>query len=280
MSRPQYQAVTPSKVSPPRSNVTPYTASKDHVRRLESARGMQRGKSFMAEKASATADFGGKNISYFAGVALLINNITGPGVPQLPNIFAEAGWLVPTIIILVVRAPSASAAEAPARVPASSPAADPVMHPPAPAHPRHTQIWVMTSLSTVMYCEAMRKIPGNEHFRGRIEFTTIVKYYFGDCAYVCAQIGLNGALQSLNIISVIQSAQVMDNTISTIWGALASPPACRFFAGSCCCRFAPRHATPERERDELAGQKAPPPWLLRRHSPRSPRSLYDVRART
>jgi hypothetical protein len=249
MSRPQYQAVTPSKVSPPRSNVTPYTASKDHVRRLESARGMQRGKSFMAEKASATADFGGKNISYFAGIALLINNITGPGVPQLPNIFAEAGWLVPTIIILVVRAPSASAAEAPARVPASSPAPDPVMHPPAPAHPRHTQIWVMTSLSTVMYCEAMRKIPGNEHFRGRIEFTTIVKYYFGDCAYVCAQIGLNGALQSLNIISVIQSAQVMDNTISTIWGALAGPPACRCFAGSCCCRSAPRHA---RERRRLS----------------------------
>jgi hypothetical protein len=76
----------------------------------------------------------------------------------------------------------------------------------------------MTSLSTVMYCEAMRKIPGNEHFRGRIEFTTIVKYYFGDCAYVCAQIGLNGALQSLNIISVIQSAQQMDNAISTVWG--------------------------------------------------------------
>lgn len=99
----------------------------------------------------------------------------------------------------------------------------------------------MTSTSTVMYCEAMRKIPGNEHFRGaraptgptcflwwpslllvaasgRIEFTTIVKYYFGDCAYVCAQIGLNGALQSLNIISVIQSAQQMDNAISTVWG--------------------------------------------------------------
>ena len=77
---------------------------------------------------------------------------------------------------------------------------------------------------------------------GRIEFTTIVKYYFGDCAYACAQIGtartfastthfpipstekclwaagLNGALQSLNIISVIQSAQQMDNAISTVWG--------------------------------------------------------------
>lgn len=67
-------------------------------------------------------------IRYFAGIALLINNITGPGVPQLPNMFAEAGWLLPTILIIA--------------------------------------IWIMTSTSTVMYCEAMRKIPGNEHFRG------------------------------------------------------------------------------------------------------------------
>lgn len=129
MSRPQYRSVTtPSKVAPPRSDTTPYTAAKDHVRRLESARDMQRGKSFMVEKAEATQGFGGKNISYFAGIALLINNITGPGVPQLPNMFAEAGWLQPTILIIA--------------------------------------IWLMTSTSTVMYCEAMRKIPGNEHFRG------------------------------------------------------------------------------------------------------------------
>jgi hypothetical protein len=64
----------------------------------------------------------------------------------------------------------------------------------------------------------MRKIPGNEHFRSRIEYTSIVDYYFGRKAYIAAQIGLNGALQSLNIISVIQSAQVMDNAISAMFG--------------------------------------------------------------
>lgn len=64
----------------------------------------------------------------------------------------------------------------------------------------------------------MRKIPGNEHFRDRIEYTSIVDYYFGRKAYLAAQVGLNGALQSLNIISVIQSAQVMDNAISAMFG--------------------------------------------------------------
>lgn len=124
-------------------------------------------------------DFGGgKTIGMFASVALLINNITGPGVPQLPNMFAEAGWLVPTLVFLA--------------------------------------IWAMSSLSTTMYCEAMRRIPGNENFKGRIEYTTIVKHYFGNAAYWASQVGLNGALQSLNIISIIQSAQVMDALVMYI----------------------------------------------------------------
>ena len=55
----------------------------------------------------------------------------------------------------------------------------------------------------------MRSIPGNENFRGRVEYSTVVGYYFGRRWYIAAQIGLNGALQALNIISVIQSAQVI-----------------------------------------------------------------------
>jgi len=125
-------------------------------------------------------NFGTKNIGFLAGCALLVNNITGPGVPQLPNMFVEAGWLIPTLCIVV--------------------------------------IWLMTTVSASMYCEAMRKIDGNDHFRDRVEYTTIVKHYFGQGWYKASQIGLNGALQSLNIVSVIQSAQVMDNAMSAIFG--------------------------------------------------------------
>ena len=46
-----------------------------------------------------------------------------------------------------------------------------------------------------------------------------MRYYFGHRWYVAAQVGLNGALQSLNIISVIQSAQVMDNALSVMFGS-------------------------------------------------------------
>jgi len=69
-----------------------------------------------------------------------------------------------------------------------------------------------------MYAEAMTHIPGNDKFQDRIEYSTIVRYYFGKNWYNAAQLGLNGALQSLNIISIIQSAQVMDNLIAAIFG--------------------------------------------------------------
>ena len=142
---------------------------------------VQRRVSIMTTGVAGVANsFGAKKIGLFASVALLINNITGPGVPQLPNLFAEAGWLTPVLCVIVV--------------------------------------WVMTTLSSAMYCEAMRHMPNNEEFQGRAEYSTIVDYYFGRRWYVAAQIGLNGALQSLNIISVIQSAQVMDNLISAIFG--------------------------------------------------------------
>lgn len=110
----------------------------------------------------------------------MVNNITGPGIPSIPNAISESGWLIPCVLFVLV--------------------------------------WAMTSLGGNMYAEAMRKIPGNEHFCGRIEYTSIVKHYFGPCWYAFAQMGLNGALQSLNIISVIQSAQVMDSLISSIFG--------------------------------------------------------------
>jgi hypothetical protein len=63
--------------------------------------------------------------------------------------------------------------------------------------------------------------------QGRIEYTTIVRHYFGPRAYVVAQIGLNGALQSLNIISVIQSAQARPGAAVPQQLAHTPPTFCR-----------------------------------------------------
>ena len=125
-------------------------------------------------------DFGEKGITMIAGVMLLINNITGPGVPSLPNLFAEAGLLPPALCILAC--------------------------------------WGITTLSASMYAEAMANIPGNDHFQGRIEFSTIIQYYFGRTWFVAAMIGLVGSLLALVIISIIQSGQVLDDLIATMFG--------------------------------------------------------------
>mmetsp|Transcript_176076 Transcript_176076/g.559408 ORF Transcript_176076/g.559408 Transcript_176076/m.559408 type:complete len:459 (-) Transcript_176076:104-1480(-) len=68
-----------------------------------------------------------------------------------------------------------------------------------------------------MFGELMRKIPGNDHFRGRAEYTTIVKHFLGRRWYLASLIGLNCALQSLNVVSIIQSAQVTDTAIAAIF---------------------------------------------------------------
>ena len=122
---------------------------------------------------------GGKDIALLSGIILLINNITGPGVPSLPNLFVEAGWLPPTACILLM--------------------------------------WLLTTLSASMFSEAMERIPGNSGFKGRVEFSTIVNHYFGRNWYIASQVSLNGALMSLNIISVIMSAEVMDVLIAALF---------------------------------------------------------------
>ena len=134
----------------------------------------------MLKKLDHSDGFGEKGISYAAGLILLINNITGPGVPGLSNLYVESGWLPPTICVIVC--------------------------------------WGITTLSATMYAEAMANIPGNNRFQGRIEFSTIVEYYFGRAWYIAALVGLIGSLMALVVISVVQSVQVMDNLISTIAG--------------------------------------------------------------
>lgn len=123
---------------------------------------------------------GKKTIGFFAGVFLLVNNITGPGVPLLPNVFIEAGWLSPVCVILAV--------------------------------------WLMTSFSSAMYCEAMRRIPGNQHFSDRVEYTNVVRFYFGRKWFIASQIILCCRLQVANVIAIIMSTQVLDNFVSAIFG--------------------------------------------------------------
>lgn len=82
---------------------------------------------------------------------LNFNNITGPAVIVLPLLFQQAGWLVPTVGMLVM--------------------------------------WVCSSFAATMLTESMQRIPGNHEFQHRYEYSTLVRHYFGDRWYLLAQVG-------------------------------------------------------------------------------------------
>ena len=44
--------------------------------------------------------FGGKTITFVGSVALLTNNILGPGIFSLPSMFQESGWLFPLLVLV------------------------------------------------------------------------------------------------------------------------------------------------------------------------------------
>ncbi len=51
---------------------------------------------------------------------------------------------------------------------------------------------------------------GNRHFDDRVEFASLAKFYLGRWPYVATQVVLNLALLSLNLVSILETVQVMD----------------------------------------------------------------------
>eukprot|EP00054_Salpingoeca_dolichothecata_P017322 m.103475 g.103475 ORF g.103475 m.103475 type:complete len:573 (+) comp22406_c0_seq1:53-1771(+) len=124
--------------------------------------------------------FGAKSITFWGSFCLNLNNCMGPAMVLLPLVNQQAGWLTPTIVIIV--------------------------------------IYVFSSLAATMLCEAMQRIPGNGNFDHRYEFATVVRHYYGKRAYIVFQIFYNLSLQASNIAAMIISAQVVDEFITRVAG--------------------------------------------------------------
>jgi len=123
--------------------------------------------------------FGGKNISWLGGYAIMISNQTGPAMVTIPLVYQLSGWLLPSMAFILVG--------------------------------------VLTYFASTFLCEAMACIPGNNNFQGRIEFSTLARFFLGKRGHIIAQIFINASLQCLNIASIIISAQVMDDCIIAIF---------------------------------------------------------------
>ncbi len=69
-----------------------------------------------------------------------------------------------------------------------------------------------------MLCEAMKFYPDNRYFEKRVEFATLSKHFLGARFYLIVQILLNLSLLSMNLVSILQTVQVMDWLLVRIFG--------------------------------------------------------------
>jgi amino acid permease len=116
-----------------------------------------------------------KTIGFVGGVSLLVNNITGPAMVTVPLLFQGAGWIVPTLCLLLMT--------------------------------------VLSTLAASFICEAMAIVPHNSQFELRVEFSTLVHFFFGKVGQIVAQIFINISLQCANIAAIIECSQIADDAV-------------------------------------------------------------------
>lgn len=120
-----------------------------------------------------------KTIGTFSGSVLLLNNMMGVGLPLLPMLLQQAGVVTPVFCIVFVA--------------------------------------LLSGYSATMLTEAMKYLPGNKNFDDRVEFASLAKFYLGRWPYILTQVFLNFALLSLNLVSILETVQVMDWTLVGIF---------------------------------------------------------------
>ncbi|CAI2190965.1 16310_t:CDS:2 [Funneliformis geosporum] len=124
---------------------------------------------------------GSRGISFIGSVALLVSSMTGPGLVTIPLLFQTSGWLLPTIMFTIAMSLGASA--------------------------------------SLLLCEALTTIHGNERFQRKIEFTHLSNLLIHNRKVrIIVQIIMYLAIESIIIASIILSAQAMDWMLLKIAG--------------------------------------------------------------
>ena len=116
-----------------------------------------------------------KSVSFFPGLCLLINALTGPSIPFTSNLFQTAGF-IPVLFLFLLFA-------------------------------------VLSTFSSLFLVEAIQAIPGNTHFMGHTEFATVINFYFDGVFHLVGQFCLYSAVMSNAIQCIALSTQSFDNVL-------------------------------------------------------------------
>lgn len=123
---------------------------------------------------------GGKHIGMLGSIALLLNNILGPGIANFSSLFQQAGWLVPSMLTVFCCFSSLACSE--------------------------------------MILATMRTIPGNQHLEKRVEFCTLCRYFFPRPAYFFVFVLFQLSMLAANLTNIVQTAQIFDYIIDDMFG--------------------------------------------------------------
>ncbi len=126
--------------------------------------------SSLHSRSYSSSSLGEKSITFSGSVVLTINNISGAGMLTLPMVFQQSGWVIPTLVFVV--------------------------------------ICVSSSLAATFLSDAMARIPGNSQFDLRVEFACIFGEFFGPSSKRVAQAMLMVCLYSQIVAGIVASAQV------------------------------------------------------------------------
>ena len=117
--------------------------------------------------------FGGKGIGLLASIALTVNNISGAGMLEFPQMFQRAGWLPATLSLGLV--------------------------------------CIISTLFATTLSDTIARIPGNKNFRLRIEFSDVFEKYFGRRTALLTQAVFYLNLLSQNLAAIVACAQMFDS---------------------------------------------------------------------
>lgn len=130
------------------------------------------------EEISNVLQFGTKSIGVLGSVAVLLNNILGPGIANFSGVYQESGWLPPTLTVLLCVVSSIASGD--------------------------------------MLLAVMGAYPGNNSFMLRVEYGTLCRQYFGRRVAIFCQGLFQLAMLCANISNIIQTAQVLDYFVASL----------------------------------------------------------------
>ena len=123
--------------------------------------------------------FGGKGIGLAASIALTVNNISGAGMLEFPQMFQRAG-LLPSLVSLGV-------------------------------------VCVVSTLFASTLADTVARIPHNKHFERRIEFSDVFEQYMGRRTAMLTHVVFFMNLLSQNLAAIVACAQMFDSFAGSFW---------------------------------------------------------------